>query len=171
MVSASSQIPTCPICHRSDKVKDLKTAHSLGIERFAPPPMPAKTVAMQPYIIPGMFIVGICIFFIIVFVGSESFGQVLFNGFELALVAVTLIGIVFTLGLSYYAFNKVMAQDEASEKLYPDWDKAVARWSSLMYCSRDDVVFDPATKKVLSDESLATLLGPIEPETQAMVHP
>src|SRR5438128_9253628 len=74
MVSAEAQKPTSPVCHKADKVKKLQAAYNEGLERFAPPPLPGKTVSMLRYMFFSMLIVGICIFFILVFVGSESFG-------------------------------------------------------------------------------------------------
>src|SRR5207302_3158524 len=100
MVSAEAQKPLCPVCHQADKVKKLQAAYNEGIERFAPPPLPGKTVSMLRYMFFSMLIVGICIFFILVFVGSESFGQVLFSIPELLLVLVSLGCIVAALVLS-----------------------------------------------------------------------
>ena len=75
MVSTETQKPQCPVCHKADKVKKLETAYNEGMERFAPPPMPAKKVSVMRYMAFSMILVGIFIFFIIVLVGSESFGQ------------------------------------------------------------------------------------------------
>src|SRR5437016_14280613 len=75
MESAEAQKPVCPVCHQADKVKSLQAAYNEGLERFAPPPMPGKTVSMVRYMVISMLIVGVCIFFILVLVGSESFGR------------------------------------------------------------------------------------------------
>src|SRR5438270_10917067 len=121
MVSDQAQNPLCLVCHQADKVKTLQAADNEGLERFAPPPMPGKTVSMVRYMVISMLIVGICIFFIIILVGSESFGQT-FSWAELALVLLTLICIVAALILSYLAFTKVVHGDMEAQKRYAAWD-------------------------------------------------
>ena len=158
MVSAEVQKPICPVCHKADKVKKLQTAYNEGIERFAPPPLPGKTVSMLRYMFFSMLIVGICIFLILIFVGSESFGLAISIP-ELLLVVVSLICIVSALILSYIAFTKVVQGDREAQKHYPEWDRAMERWNNLRYCSRDDVVFDPQTGKTVSEQALASLLS------------
>ncbi len=158
MVSAEAQKPVCPVCHQADKVKSLQAAYNEGLERFAPPPMPGKTVSMLRYMVISMLIVGICIFFILVLVGSESFGQT-FSWGELALVLLTLTCIVIALILSYVAFTKVVHGDMEAQKRYAAWDRAMQNWNRLRYCSRDDVVFDPQTGKVIAPETLSSLLS------------
>src|SRR5205823_9512014 len=120
--------------------------------------MPVKTVSMLRYMGFSVLIVAVCAFLIIVFVGSESFGQD-FNVGELALVLITLLCIITALALSYLAFTKVVQGDMESQKHFPEWDRAMERWNGLRYCSRDDVVFDPQTNKVLSEEALSSLLS------------
>jgi hypothetical protein len=156
--SVPPQQPLCPVCHRGDKVKSLEAAYNSGIERFAPPPMPTRTVGMMKLLSVGMVIVGLCIFLIIVLVGSESFGQA-FSIPELILVSVTLLCIVLALVLSFIAFTKVQQGDREAEKLYPLWDKALANWGRLRYCSRDDIVFDPETNKAITEEQLNHLIS------------
>jgi hypothetical protein len=157
MISTTTEKPLCPTCRKADKVKKLETAYNEGIERLAPPPLPEKKVPMMPFLSFGMLIVGICIFFIIILVGSESFGQGT-SYFEIALVVFALICIVATLAVSYFAFTKVAHGDEEARKLYPAWDQAMETWGRLRYCGRDNVVFDPASGKTLSDSALASLL-------------
>ena len=158
MVSAEAQKPTCPVCHQADKVKTLQAAYNTGLERFAPPPLPGKSVSMFRYMVVSMLIVGICVFFIIILVGSESFGQT-FSWAELALVLLTLICIVAALILSYLAFTKVVHGDMEAQKRYTSWDQVMQNWNRLRYCARDDVVFDPQTGKTLSTEALSSLLS------------
>jgi len=107
----------------------------------------------------SMLIVGVCIFFILVLVGSESFGQQAFSWGELALVLLTLICIVTALILSYVAFTKVVRGDMEAQKRYAAWDRAMQNWNRLRYCSRDDVVFDPQTGETIAPETLASLLS------------
>src|SRR2546423_5679136 len=159
MESAEAQKPVCPVCHQADKVKSLQAAYNEGLERFAPPPMPGKTVSMVRYMVVSMLIVGVCIFFILVLVGSESFGQQAFSWGELALVLLTLICIVTALILSYVAFTKVVRGDMEAQQRYAAWDRAMQNWNRLRYCARDDVVFDPQTGKTVSQETLSSLLS------------
>ncbi len=156
--SVPPQQPLCPVCHRADKVKSLEAAYNSGIERFAPPPMPTRTVGMIKFLSVGMVIVGICIFFIIVLIGSESFGPD-FSIPELILVLITLLCIILALVLSFIAFTKVQQGDREAEKQYPLWDKALANWGRLRYCSRDDIVFDPETNKAVTEEQLNRLIS------------
>ena len=156
---AEAQKPVCPVCHQADKVKSLQAAYNEGLERFAPPPMPGKTVSMVRYMVISMLIVGVCIFFILVLVGSESFGPQAFSCGELALVLLTLICIVTALILSYVAFTKVVRGDMEAQQRYAAWDRAMQNWNRLRYCSRDDVVFDPQTGKTVSTETLTSLLS------------
>ena len=148
------QKPICPVCHKDDQVKTMQAAYDLGVERCAPPDMPTKTVSMMPYILACGVLVGIFIFLIIVLIGSEA---VLNPVFEFVLVALTFISIIAALVTSYYAFQKVVQGDAEATERFPEWDRAMAAWKKLYYCSRDDVVFDPATEKVLSNEAVAAL--------------
>jgi hypothetical protein len=156
--SVPPQQPLCPVCHRGDKVKSLEGAYNSGIERFAPPPMPTRTVGMMKLLSVGMVIVGLCVFFILVLIGSESFGPN-FSVPELILVALTLICIVAALALSFVAFTRVQQGDREAEKQYPLWDKALANWGRLRYCSRDDIVFDPESNKTITEEQLNSLIS------------
>src|SRR5947209_20066957 len=98
MVTRETQPPLCPVCHKADKVKKLEAAYNEGIERFAPPPLPGKTVSMMRNMTVSMILVGVFMFFILVLVGSESFGQG-FSPFELLLVLGALASIVSALVL------------------------------------------------------------------------
>ena len=158
MVTRESQLPLCPVCHKADKVKKLETAYNEGLERFAPPPMPGKTVSVLRYMVISMILVGLFIFFILVLVGSESFGQG-FSFVELALVVGATASIVAALVLSIVAFTKVGRGDQEASKHYAEWDLAMERYGRLRYCSRDNVVFDPQTQKIVSVEELASLMS------------
>ncbi len=158
MVTRETQLPLCPVCHKADKVKKLASAYNEGMERFASPPMPGKTVSMMRNMMVSMILVGLFIFFILVLVGSESFGQG-FSIVELILVLGALASIISALVLSYMAFTKVVRGDQESTKHYAEWDRAMAHWGRLRYCSRDDVVFDPQTQKEVSEKELSSLMS------------
>ncbi|TMC27196.1 MAG: hypothetical protein E6J36_02060 [Chloroflexi bacterium] len=158
MVTRESQLPLCPVCHKADKVKKLETAYNEGLERFAPPPLPGKTVSVVRYMVSSMILIGIFIFFILVLVGSESFGQG-FSFVELALVLGATASIIAALVLSYIAFTKVVRGDQDASKHYADWDLAMERYKRLLYCSRDNVIFDPQTQRIVSEEELASLMS------------
>ncbi len=158
MVTRESQLPLCPVCHKADKVKKLEAAYNEGLERFAPPPMPGKTVSVVRYMVSSMILVGLFIFFILVLVGSESFGQG-FSFVELVLVLGATASIIAALVLSYIAFTKVVRGDQEASKHYADWDLAMERYGRLRYCSRDNVVFDPQTQRTVSVEELASLMS------------
>lgn len=156
----TSQTPLCPVCHQADKVQTLQAAYNAGLDRYAQPKVPDKTVSMLRYMLTGMLIVGICIFFILVFVGSET--GVFSDSFsipQLLLVSVTMLGIITALVLSFIAFTRVLRSDQEAEKHYAAWDRAMENWKRLRYCARDNVVFDPQTNKTISEENLTALLA------------
>lgn len=154
MVSNEDQKISCPVCNRSDQVKTMQAAYASGVERCAPPDMPTKQVPMTLYMLTGTILVGLCIFFIIVLIGSEAnLGFV----WQFILVSITLICILAALALSFYAFQRVVQGDAESTARLPAWDQAMATWRDLRYCSRDDVVFDPQTHMSVSNEQLAKL--------------
>jgi hypothetical protein len=162
MVSANSntQKPLCPVCHQADKVQTLQAAYDTGLERFAQPKMPEKTVSMVKYMFTSIVVVGICAFLIIVLVGSETgtFSDA-FSIPELILVVVIFLAIVSVLVTSYIAFTKVSQGDKESERYYAALDRAMENWNRLRYCGRDDVVFDPQTNKTVSEEALTAMMA------------
>ncbi len=154
MASVESQKPSCPVCHRSDQIKTMQAAYASGVARCAPPDMPTKQVSMMLYILLGTILVGVCIFMIIVLIGSEAN---LGFAWQLTLVSVTLVCILSALALSFLAFQRVVQGDAEMTVRFPAWDQAMTKWRSLSYCSRDDVVFDPQTNTSLTNEQLAKL--------------
>ena len=154
MTVNEDQKTSCPVCNRSDQVKTMQAAYNSGVARCAPPDMPAKQVPMLLYMLTGTILVGLCIFLIIVLIGSEAnLGFI----WQLILVCVTLVCILAALALSFFAFQRVVQGDAESTIRLPAWDQAMATWRNLRYCSRDDVVFDPQTNKQVSNEQLAKL--------------
>jgi len=162
MVSANSntQKPLCPVCHQADKVQTLQAAYNTGLERFAQPKMPEKTVSMVKYMFTSIVVVGICAFLIIVLIGSETgtFNDV-YSIPELILVVVILLAIVSVLVTSYIAFTKVSQGDKEAEKYYAALDRAMENWNRLRYCGRDSVVFDPETNQTVSEEALTSMMS------------
>ncbi len=158
MASAANQKPTCPICDQSDQVKTMQAAYDSGVGRCALPDMPTRKISMMKYIISGGLTVGICVFLVIVLIGSEapSIGSIA----QWVIVALTFISVVTALVISYIAFDRVVRGDMEATKEFPAWDRAMNTWKSLYYCARNDVVFDPATNAVVSEEQLALLRTP-----------
>ncbi len=154
MASAEGQKPTCPVCKQADQVKTMREAYEAGVARCAPPDMPTKTVSMSRTIFFCTVLVGICVFSIVVLIGSEANVGFLVDSI---LVGITLISIITALVLSYTAFNRVVKGDAEATERFPEWDRATAVWKSLYYCSRDNLVFDPNTDRVLPEEELAEL--------------
>ena len=149
-----TQKPTCPVCNKSDMVMTMERAYDSGVGRTAPPDMPTKTVSMMKYIITSAVLVGIFVFLVIVLIGSEVLQNVYI---EAVLVSLTLITIIGALVSSYIAFQRVVKGDAEATERFPAWDRAMAAWKLLDYCKRDDVVFDPRTNKVITNEALAAL--------------
>jgi len=154
MASAENQTPTCPVCNQSDQVKTMQAAFDSGVARCAPPDMPTRNVSMMKYLLSSGVVVGICIFLIIVLVGSEANINIIFQS---VLVGLTFICIVAALVISYMAFQRVVKGDAEATVQFPAWDRAMNTWKSLYYCARNDVVFNPATNTVVSEEQLALL--------------
>jgi hypothetical protein len=154
MASGSNEKPTCPVCHQADQVKTTEAAYNSGIAACAPPDMPTRQVSMFKYICSCMILIGICVFCIIVFIGGGASWP--FVG-QSVLLGITIVSILSTLGVSYYAFQQVVHGDNEASALFPAWDTAMAAWKNLYYCSRDGVVFDAKTNGVVSNEQLANL--------------
>lgn len=154
MAAVETQKPLCPVCKQADQVKTMQQAYDSGVARCAPPDMPTRNVPMMPTILGGGVLVGIFAFLIIVLIGSEANISPIV---QLILVGLAFICIVGTLVFSYVAFQRVVKGDAESTVRFPEWDRATAAWKGLNYCSRDDVVFDPKTNKVLSNEQVAAL--------------
>ena len=155
MTSAESQKPNCPVCHQADQVKTMQAAYNSGVARCAPPDMPTRNVSMLKYLVICGVLLGICLFLVITLIGGmeNNLPQI----FQFVLVTITLICLLTALGTSYFAFQRVVRGDAETTVLYPAWDKATATWNSLSYCSRDDVVFDPQTEKLISNEELTNI--------------
>jgi len=154
MASTQIQAATCPECKQSDQVKTLQTAYISGVARCAPPDMPMRNISMMKYIIFGGVTVGICVFLVIILIGSEA---KLGNIVQWIIVCLTFISVLVALVISYIAFDRVVRGDNEAAEDFPAWDDAMKTWNSLSYCARNDIVFDPATDAVISDEQLALL--------------
>lgn len=154
-MSTETEKPTCPVCHQTDQVMTMEAAYDSGVARCAPPDMPTRNITMLPYILACGVLVGIFIFLIIVLIGGleANFDAT----WMVVLVALTLVSIVSALVVSYMAFQRVVKGDAEATERFPTWDRATAAWTKLRYCKRDDVVFDPAVSKVISNEAVAAL--------------
>ncbi|MBO0779862.1 MAG: hypothetical protein J2P37_13650 [Ktedonobacteraceae bacterium] len=155
MASAESQKPTCPVCSQADQVKTMRAAYESGVDQCAPPDMPTKKVLMMPFIITSAVVVGICIFFVVVLIGSLESN--LPELWQYILTITTLVCIVAALVVSYIAFQRVVKGDADATERFPAWDRAMNTWRNLYYCARDNAVFDPKTKQTLSERQLAVL--------------
>ena len=165
MASAESQKPTCPVCKQTDQVKTLQAAYDSGVARCAPPDMPTRNVSMFRLMIVGIIIVGICSFLIIVLIGSMEANLDIV--YATVLVSITLVCIVTALVLSFIAFQRVVRGDAETTVRYPAWDRAMEQWRALFYCARNDVVFNPKTNEVVSDQKLAALRSMDEKEAMS----
>lgn len=150
MVSSRRQLAPCPVCSKADQVRKMQTAYEAGELHIAPPPMPESHVSMMKYVGVGMVLVGVAAFLVIVMLSSGDFSWLQ--------MILSLVCIVAALVLSFIAIRQIGRGDEEARRHYPAWDQAMANWSRLLYCSRDQVVFDPQSRKVLSDEAVRSLL-------------
>jgi hypothetical protein len=167
MAANIGQKPVCPV-DKNGKVIRLSAAYQSGLVPYGPPVMPGKKVSMMAFISIGVVVVGIAVFLILVFVGSESFG----SGFvllELVLVILALLGIIATLILSFIAFTRVTHGDLEAQKEYGAWDSATAIYNRLYYCPQDNIIFDPQTNKVVPPQQLNNLIESVQKEQQQQV--
>ena len=155
MASAEHQLPSCPVCDRSDQVKTTKAAYDSGVALAAPPDLPTRQVPMMPYVAAGMGLVGVFVFLILVFIGGLEDGLPLY--FMWPLVVLAILSIITALVVSYVAFQRVVRGDNEAALSFPAYDRAMNTWSNLCYCSHDKVVFDPRSQKALSKEQMSTL--------------
>jgi hypothetical protein len=155
MVSSERQFPICPECERSDQVKTTRAAYNSGVALAAPPDLPTRKVLMLPYISACMVLVGLFVFLILISIGGM--GNSLPAIFLWPIVVLALLSIITALVVSYIAFQRVVTGDNQASLLYQDYDHAVNIWSHLYYCTRDKVVFDPASHEALSEEQMAKL--------------
>jgi hypothetical protein len=155
MASVEHQLPTCPVCNRSDQVKTTKAAYNSGVALAAPPDLPTRQIAMMPYVGAGMILVGIFVFLVLVFIGGLENG--LPGYFMWPLVTLTILSILTALVVSYIAFQRIVHGDNEVALRYPAYDEAMNTWRNLHYCSRDNVLFDPQSQKALSKEQIAKL--------------
>jgi hypothetical protein len=155
MASAEHQLPTCPVCDRSEQVKTTQAAYSSGVALAAPPDLPTKQITMMPYIGASMVLVGIFIFLVLVFIGG--LGDNLSWYFMWPIVVLTILSIIIALVVSYMAFQRVVHNDNEVALYYPAYDQAMNTWHKLYYCSRDNVIFDPQSHKALSKDQMTTL--------------
>jgi hypothetical protein len=164
MAATMGQKPVCPV-DKNAKVIRLSAAYQAGMVPYGPPAMPGKKITMIQFISIGMVVVGLCVFLILVFVGSESFGPG-FEPWELVLVILSLLGIIGTLVLSFFAFTRVMRGDLEAQKHYAAWDSATDIYNRLYYCPQDNVIFDPQTSKVVSPQQLNSLIDTVQQEQE-----
>lgn len=150
MVSSRRQISPCPVCNRTDQVRKMQTAYEAGELHVTPPAMPESHASMMKYIGIGMILVGIAAFLLIIMLSTGSFSMI-----QLVL---SLLCIVAALVLSFMAIRHIGQGDEEARRRYPVWDLAMANWTRLRFCTRDKVIFDPQSNKVLSDSAVKTLL-------------
>jgi amino acid transporter len=172
MATTAAQQVLCPVCHQSDQVMKASKAYESGVTRLAPPVMPVARVGMIRYVIVGFALVTVGVFFILIWSGTNGYGSWPV-AVQVIQVVLTILAIVVALVLSLIALLRVVAGDTKTQKYLPAYDEALAKWNSLYYCKRDDVVFDPQTNKTISNAALRDMLTidtTKEPQTAAVSH-
>lgn len=172
MATTVEQQVLCPVCHQADQVMKVPKAYERGVARLAPPTMPVANVGMMGFVLVAAALVGVGVFFILIWSGTNGYGGWP-PAVQVTQVVITILAIVVALVLSFVALRRVVAGDMKSQKYLPAYDEAIAKWSSLYYCKRDDVVFDPQTNRTISDSALHDMLTidtTSEPKTMAMSH-
>jgi hypothetical protein len=141
MASTEHTPPTCPKCQQSDQVKTTKAAYRSGIALAAPPALPTRQVTITPYISACILLIGFFLFLIIASLGGMNNLPVTFMW---PLFILALLCIISVLVVSYISFQRVVHGDNEAALQYPTYDKAIDTWSHLYYCTRDNIIFDPA---------------------------
>ena len=170
MVSSRKQLSPCPVCSRTDQVKKMQTAYNTHEVSYAPPPMPESHASMMKYIGVGMVLVGVGAFLTLVLLASNGLDFLPPNVAPVVAViqaVITIAFIIAALTLSFMAIRNIGRGDEEARQRYPLWDQAMANWDRLLYCSRDKVVFDPQTKKVVPEASVKSQLSLDEIEARS----
>jgi hypothetical protein len=158
MASSQKVLSPCPVCQQTDQVMPLQVAYETGAEqRFSPPPMPVSHVGMMKSIVVGLAIIFVGSFIILTFATVGGYGSWP-QPVQIALVAIVIAGIITALILSFLAFQRVVKGDNQTLKYLPAWDEAMESWRNLSYCRRDDVVFDPLSKKTIADAVVKSML-------------
>lgn len=128
----------------------MQAAYEVRALPLAPPPLPESHASLAKYLIVGMALVGVAIFFSIVILATSSFSWLQ--------MILTLACIATALVLSFLGIRHVSKGDEEARRRYPLWDQAMANWTRLRFCARDQVVFDPQSSKVLPTSAVKNLL-------------
>jgi multisubunit Na+/H+ antiporter MnhC subunit len=168
MASTQSQKVPCPVCHQADQVRKVPTAYESGVARLAPPAMPVAHVRMLPYIVIGFALVSVGVFIVLVWSGTNGYATWPV-AVQIVQVTLTILAIVAALVISLWAFLRVVQGDLKTQKYLPAYDRAMEKWSSLYYCKRDDVVFDPQSNKTISDAAFRSMIS-IEANEEPEAH-
>jgi len=177
----------CPVCRKDDAIQKVSAIFSSGVQattleletyaqsakgmtiskqalRLAPPAEPKKPGGLHWL----LWIVGLILSFLFDWVFALS-AMILLpslarEGEASPCTACGCIG--FPLGLVLPVVALVLLHSfllKRSKSRYsrefPVWQAMMERWNRLYYCSRDDVVFDPATGESVGPEALGALLS------------
>lgn len=159
----------CPICGMNDvsqKVSSIVTSGTISVQipgyygtsattlarQLAPPPEPSK-----------FFCAGACVG--ISYVAFLYFGTIFVGKIAMTMAGVylgVLCGtITALLGFSSFLYfgRRIRKHNLAEYAEKKDiWDTALARWNSLYYCCRDDIVYNPETGESCPPSQIETLL-------------
>lgn len=143
-------LPICPVCHQTDQVQTLQKAYERGAVAVAPPPLPESHASLMIYMSSGGILVGIAFFLSITILATSFFSWV-----QMSLILACLVAAVV---LALLGIRHISQGDEAVRRQYPFWDQAMANWTRLHFCTRDQVVFDHETDQVLPLATVKSLL-------------
>jgi hypothetical protein len=137
----------CPICHRTATVKPVAAVHTYAShqsdQRFAPPVQQVESSLLLWPITWGVIIETVTLISVMVLCATGNFS---IWQYWLAVV-----GICLPLLLSAYAFRRMLGMEKHSQ-VQRTWDEARANWGRLLYCSADDLLFDPITNDAARSE-------------------
>lgn len=150
MNAPRTSLPVCPVCQQADRVQTLQQAHEEGTVAIAPPPLPESHASLLIYLSSGGILVGIAFFLSITILATSFFSWV-----QMSLILACLATAVL---LAFLGIRHISQGDEAVRHQYPLWDQAMAHWTRLRFCARDQVVFDQETDQVLSLATVKALL-------------
>jgi len=143
----------CPKCRKSDQLiplpdlfPDTNATQSLPDKRLGQlmlPPLPRPIRARRATILMGallgiVFVIGLSVFFLSYH--RINTGNIAVNGFCLS--SLMLLGPLFYLPQFRSSLNKKVLDRQTEIEA---WASVQRRWEGMLYCRRDDFVFDPVS--------------------------
>jgi hypothetical protein len=159
-----SQVPACPLCHRTDQVQKMQTAYERGWVQVQSPPLSRRAKKGWLWVLVAVLIYGGANFYLFAQLGGgPGFGS---WPLPLQILEVVIIEGVLIIGLlfSILAFARLINTRQETVWRYPAHEEDHNRWQNLYHCRRDNVIFDAQRQEVLSQAETERRLRVLPPE-------